>query len=293
MDPYATLADRIAPGATLVRRQPLAGGVSAQVEVLELALPDGRAKKLVLRRHGAAAWKPLAAGVTVTEFDLLGALAAAGMEVPAPVHLEATGELLGSPCFVMELVEGTSEIAEAALPDALEQMARYLVRLHALPPRVATLPAGEDPVAGALAYLPPDDPVRPALAPLVGRPAKNGPAIVHGDFWPANILWKDGRIAAVIDWEDAALGDPLSDIAGCRLELLWKYGSDAADAFTRSYLSAAPIDGSDLPVWELYAASAALAYMGQWSLAPQHEAELRRKAASVIAKARRAIGNRT
>src|SRR5262245_13351863 len=127
MDPYARVADRVAPGATLVRRWALTGGVSAQVEALELALPDGGRRQVVLRRHGAAAWRTLASDVTATEFQLLAALAAAGMEVPEPLLLENDGDLLGSPFFVMAFVAGATDLEEAALPGALQQMAEYLL----------------------------------------------------------------------------------------------------------------------------------------------------------------------
>jgi aminoglycoside phosphotransferase (APT) family kinase protein len=36
-------------------------------------------------------------------------------------------------------------------------------------------------------------------------------SLLHGDYWPDNTLWRDGRLVCVIDWEDAALGDPLAD----------------------------------------------------------------------------------
>jgi aminoglycoside phosphotransferase (APT) family kinase protein len=41
------------------------------------------------------------------------------------------------------------------------------------------------------------------------------PAIVHGDFGPPNLLFGHGlpaRVAAIIDWELATIGDPLMDI---------------------------------------------------------------------------------
>jgi aminoglycoside phosphotransferase (APT) family kinase protein len=287
MDPYARLADRIAPGATVVRRWPLTGGVSAQVEALELALADGGTMRVALRRHGAAAWK--ARGPLATEFELLNALAAAELPVPAPLLLDDAGDLFGSPCLVMEFVPGVTEIEADALPSALQKMAEYLLRLHSLPLDVPLLPTGEDPVAGALSYVPPEDPIRARLVEIGALAPKNAPALVHGDFWPGNILWNEGNIAAVLDWEDAAIGDPLSDLAGCRLELLWKYGPDAAQAFTDHYLSRARIDCAHLPFWELYAASAAATCMGQWGLPAAREADMRSKAASVVASARRAI----
>jgi aminoglycoside phosphotransferase (APT) family kinase protein len=47
----------------------------------------------------------------------------------------------------------------------------------------------------------------------------NKEVLLHGDFWPGNVLWKEDRLVAVIDWEDAALGDPLADFANSRLEI--------------------------------------------------------------------------
>ena len=37
-------------------------------------------------------------------------------------------------------------------------------------------------------------------------------ALVHGDFNPANFLYHDGRVTAVIDWENSRVGDPREDL---------------------------------------------------------------------------------
>jgi hypothetical protein len=42
------LARRIEPQSTLLRAWPLAGGISAQMTALEVALPDGRTKKMIV-----------------------------------------------------------------------------------------------------------------------------------------------------------------------------------------------------------------------------------------------------
>src|SRR5271163_4442612 len=42
---------------------------------------------------------------------------------------------------------------------------------------------------------------------------------VHGDFSMHNILVRDGHLAAVVDWELAAIGDPADDLAQCRMLL--------------------------------------------------------------------------
>lgn len=40
------------------------------------------------------------------------------------------------------------------------------------------------------------------------------PVLIHGDLWPNHILWdpQTVRATAVIDWEDARLGDPAADL---------------------------------------------------------------------------------
>ena len=49
-----------------------------------------------------------------------------------------------------------------------------------------------------------------------GRPV----CLVHGDFAQHNILTRDGKIAALLDWELARLGDPAEDLAQCKMMLI-------------------------------------------------------------------------
>jgi aminoglycoside phosphotransferase (APT) family kinase protein len=37
-------------------------------------------------------------------------------------------------------------------------------------------------------------------------------AVVHGDFNPANFLYADGKVTALIDWENTRIGDPREDL---------------------------------------------------------------------------------
>jgi prepilin-type processing-associated H-X9-DG protein len=37
-------------------------------------------------------------------------------------------------------------------------------------------------------------------------------SLVHGDFNPSNFLYADGRVTALIDWENARVGDPREDL---------------------------------------------------------------------------------
>nr|WP_232345185.1 phosphotransferase [Paenactinomyces guangxiensis] len=109
-------------------------------------------------------------------------------------------------------------------------------------------------------------------------PERNKSVLLHGDFWPGNLLWKDGQLVAVIDWEDAAFGDPLADVANCRLEILWAFGIDAMNDFTHQYQSmVTTIDFTHLPYWDLCAALRPALKISEWGLDESTEKMMRAK----------------
>ena len=117
--------------------------------------------------------------------------------------------------------------------------------------------------------------------------------LLHGDFWPGNTLWKDGRLVAVIDWEDAAIGDPLADVANARLELLWALGIDAMKAFTRRYASiATAVDFTDLPYWDLWADLRLAGRTSEWGLDEITEKAMRAGHEAFVAHALEQLSSR-
>jgi aminoglycoside phosphotransferase (APT) family kinase protein len=48
---------------------------------------------------------------------------------------------------------------------------------------------------------------------VAAEPWERAPVWVHGDLHPANTLFVDGRLAAVIDFGDLCAGDPATDLA--------------------------------------------------------------------------------
>ncbi|WP_342744626.1 phosphotransferase [Deinococcus hopiensis] len=81
----------------------------------------------------------------------------------------------------------------------------------------------------------------------------NPPALLHGDFWPGNVL-HSGHIDAVTNWEDAAWGDLLADMANTRLKLLLFFGAEAMESFTAQYCQRSALNFSALPRHGLRAA---------------------------------------
>lgn len=276
------VARRIEPQAALLRAWALHGGVSAQVTAFEMARPDGKTRTLVLRVHGAAD-RGQNPHVAEHEYRVLQIVHAAGLPIPAPVTFDASGDILPLPYLVVEYVEGAPATQTADPARLVAQMAAFLAGLHRIDADRAGLSflrRVEDGVAGALRR-PPDkldeelheSRIRATLAAAWPLPQRNRTVLLHGDYWPGNVLWRDAGsagdaagIAAVIDWEDAATGDPLADLANARLELLWAFGADAMQEFSARYLSLADVDAAHLPYWDLYAALRPIAGMAGWGL---------------------------
>ena len=272
------------PGARVVEVRELPGGVSANVCRIEVETVDGGTRRFVFRQHRMAAFKGQDTDIAAREFAVLRGLRQHGMPVPEPLHLEGTAT---TPFFLMEAVEGSTAVAEPDLPSALEQMADFLAQLHALDPRdlgVTGLGVFEDPRPGLLRYLPSTGSGEAVRSGVLGDDVAlvgNQRTVIHGDYWPGNILWEDGRLAAVIDWEDCTISDPLADVACARVELLCQYGDGAMDDFTAHYLrSSSERSGvlrlDSLPLWEVFVSSAALSSMSAWGLDPEEERQRRR-----------------
>jgi aminoglycoside phosphotransferase (APT) family kinase protein len=238
----------------------LTGGVSAKTVALELEHPAGTREQVVVREVREHEWKDAPGAGVELEYDLLRALRRIGLPVPRPRWFDTEDSVL-----VSELVEGTSQPTSSA--EAAREMGATLARIHQAdvgPDLFARLPPREDPVPVLLEWLPPPDAV---LRGAVQRGhAAEQRILLHGDFWPGNLLWRGSRVVAVVDWEDAAVGDPLSDLACARAELFVATDRDTVETFTTAYVERTDVDTRTLPIWDLYVALGALASMAQWGL---------------------------
>jgi aminoglycoside phosphotransferase (APT) family kinase protein len=260
---FAQLVQAIAPYSRLLRTWQLSGGISAAMTALEVEQPDGQTRRLIVRRPSAGAIQrnPRAAE---DEYALLQLLKSLGLATPTPYHLDRSGAFFAEPSIVIEYVEGQPEFAFADPAGSMRQLATQLARIHSVDCSqldLSFLPKQAASFAGRFGGRPArvdrsldEGRIRDMLEAAWPFPQRNADALLHGDYWPGNILWRDDRLVAVIDWEDAALGDPLIDLAISRLDLLWIFGVEAMHAFTRHYQSLMAIDYSSLPYWDLSAA---------------------------------------
>lgn len=169
------------------------------------------------------------------EFRVMSALAETAVPVPRMVVLCEDPNVLGEPFYVMSKVAGTpyrtaaqlTPLGPARAETIATRMVDTLVDLHQVDPDAVGLSDFGRP-EGFLARqvrrwgtqldasrsrdLRGADELREALA--AAQPTESAATIVHGDYRLDNLLIDDAdQVAAVVDWEMATLGDPLTDLA--------------------------------------------------------------------------------
>ncbi|NRR21232.1 phosphotransferase family protein [Brevibacillus sp. MS2.2] len=297
---WTRLVQNMNPSAKLLRAWELKGGISAQVTALEMETPEGMKKKVVVREHGQADLKRNPQ-IASDEFKLLQILKSAGLPTPTPYHLEASSDLFPTPCLVIEFIEGRTVTAPADLSSFLQQVATVLTRIHSVDASGLAqtyLPKQEEAITEKLHKRPAildksldEGFIREVLESVWPLPQANAVSLLHGDFWPGNTMWKEEKLAAVIDWEDASIGDPLSDLGNARLEILWAFGVEAMHVFTLHYQSASKaLDYTQLPYWDLCAALRPASSLSDWGLEKRVEETMRERHSLFVMQACEKLG---
>jgi aminoglycoside phosphotransferase (APT) family kinase protein len=264
--------ETVAPEARVTRTRPLHGGVSSTVHVVHLAGPNGKRQAVVVRRYGAYAQK-YDRGACEREFRILELLTEFGQPVPRPLLLETAESAFETPTIVMERVVGRPMLAPRDLADYLRQLAETLLALHQLPTEPFDfLPDTRWSVERALRaeLTPRGDPLQDAVwqtAHSLWPELKcSQRTLVHGDYWPGNVLWRRGRLISVLDWEISRVGDPTKDVATCRGDLTVLFGLEVADAFVAAYQTAGG-QVENLRFWDLLVSTWAVREMVGWAVA--------------------------
>jgi aminoglycoside phosphotransferase (APT) family kinase protein len=159
------------------------------------------------------------------EGELLSDMPALGVPTPELLLRDPSGERLGRPGLLLEYVAGESpqtwpELRRCGGRACADHALEVLLALHRAPPSGPGAARGLDGSAGARvgalqrrAGDAAPATLRATLDALAAAPPHPAAATwVHGDFRPTNLIVRDGRIAAVLDWEMAGWGDPARDL---------------------------------------------------------------------------------
>jgi aminoglycoside phosphotransferase (APT) family kinase protein len=221
------LADRGLCGPTVT-----AGAIGDGHSNLTFLVSDGHSR-VVVRRPPPPPLPPGANDV-LREARLLTALAETDVPTPLVLATAVAGELLDVPLFVMDFVDGTVVTESTPVPSTDEGLRRRigeslvdtLAALHTVPWREVGLndfakPEGfnQRQLRRMRSLIAQDGTVPKSFASLdewlqAHVPPESATAIVHNDFRIGNTIVDlgAGRVAAVLDWELATIGDPLADL---------------------------------------------------------------------------------
>ena len=264
------LLARLDPAAVLVGRRPLEGGISATMAALDIVRGDGRPETVVVRLPGPANLEANPASGP-DEYRLLRLLEARGIAAPRALLLDTSREIVPFDALLLGWLEGEVEFAPADPIAAAAAMGELLATVHAIPAGtdLAFLPVADDPLAHQPG-LPGDHPARlrpdarERVAAAWAATPKPAQVLIHGDFWPGNMLWRDGALVAALDWEDAGRGDPLCDLGIARVDIAIFFGPAAAEAFAARYGARCGRDLAALPYWDLHACQRAPVDYAEW-----------------------------
>lgn len=198
------------------------------------------------------------------ELALLEALDASGVPVALPLCLCDGGRVqrfAGKPFAVFPFVEGDILCQRRVTPAACERVGEALARVHLANPSVPGLGEGRFRLDDLRQRLQRVD--TSGRADLAGaslrvrrlmdvyepkRPAGLPGGLIHGDLFRDNVLFRDGAIAALLDFESASRGVFAYDVMVT--VLAWCFGGeldlDLAGALLEGYRRVRPLQPEEL-----------------------------------------------
>lgn len=238
-EPLAAYLDTLGIGTGPARIEPIGEGHSNLTFLVER-----EGAQVVLRRPPRGPLPPSAHDV-LREARLLGALKPHGTPAPEVLATCEDEAVVGAPFYVMAWVEG--HVLTEAMPPALAGEAQRvtecfvdgLVELHAVDARAPELAGFGRPEGylerqlrrfgglyetNATRPLPDLEAVADWLA--ANLPESPPSTVVHGDYRLGNVMVAPSptRLAAILDWEMATVGDPLADVG--YMTAMWSEPSD-------------------------------------------------------------------
>ncbi len=275
---YQNVIDQLDAGATLTEVRPLPGSFSNETTLLGYETAVGP-EQVVVRRY--AVFGDYDRGEKAErEFKALALCQQHHIPVPAPLLLDKSGALLGSPGIITSFVPGQQLIQPTDEVSWVTELGHTLAKIHAIPltdNELRFLLDGNNEVVWflrnqkskeSMCEHPDGRSTWQAVHDLLPTIQPVPPTLMHIDYWLGNILWQAGRISAVLDWEEASFGDPAYDVAYLRLELAMLGGEPLADAFLAAYEQEFGRSVANLAFWELAAAARFLptpeVMIGEW-----------------------------
>ncbi|WP_142827536.1 phosphotransferase family protein [Planococcus soli] len=247
------LQEQFGAAAELTSIKPLTGGTSSTLFELDVREKD-EIRSYVLRLFYKADWLEKEPDLARHEADSLQFAEQAGLPVPHLIAYDETGEASGMPAVLMTKLSGSVVLQPANDENWLEGLAASLAQLHKTKP--GSFPYEYFSYNNAFLLEKPtwskvqNDWMR-AFYIVAGSRPEAPECFIHRDFHPANVLWENGRLSAIVDWVNACRGPAGIDVGHCRVNLAQLYGTSVANDFLAAYERHAGSSFTYDPYWDL------------------------------------------
>jgi aminoglycoside phosphotransferase (APT) family kinase protein len=258
-----------------VRTRRLTGGLGCRSDVLDIERADGSRWKVTLRRFVRRGHAYSTPEHVTHEFEVLRLLERAGIPAPRPTLLDANGEYFGVPAIVISYLPGQPLFPTTNIAAWTEGLGRVLLTVHAVTPDRfdlswlnVCLRDGMRERINEWRDEAPGDPLAREMHTVLEAELDSidfsEPTLVHDDYWSGNTVAYRGRISGIMDWTSAEVGDPRTDVAECRIDMVLSHDIEVADAFRRDYERLAGRPLKDLWYFDLYRGLHALLEYEHW-----------------------------
>jgi len=221
--------------------------------------------RLILRLHHGlfSVWGGTEKIKSAKVFSVMRHVYQQGIAAPFPYLFDASQKPFGWPYLVMDPGDGTRWWEG---PDSLRQvqeqyaeaMAEELAKLHThVNPEHPLLPRVD--VRSLLRQLKTrtrsleDEELERCFkgcAIQLNEIAGLTPVVLHGQYDVDQVLISNGRIRTILNWENAAIGDPRWDLAHASLSLEREHDRSVSNRFLARYAQVSGIPAEDIAFWE-------------------------------------------
>jgi len=280
---FQNIVNSFAKSAKLISWQVMKGGSSTDVFLLKIQQKN-EILKYVLRTQGS---KP-AENSTKVEFALLNSLYLQNIPVSRPIYLDTSCKIIDKPFMIMTYLDGDIDSPDNKDLNSISKMVEALKVIHGID--VSALPKLSlriDPLSNIETLLPSGakwDDLKTFLLSLSSQRYKGKSVLLHGDFWSGNILWENNEIVGILDWEYAAFGDPLYDLAVTSLEMRYQYGERGMEQCKSFYSKSFELDNYRLSLWLIFIAASTHYHIKSWNLSEERKERIKHESLLTISE---------